>query len=80
MLRRLDSIEHEFMTFAERDHDVGPVVAPSGDQGAAPLGRLLSPVASLFDNCVIRLSAIKTLELLCVESNSLNFLPCMLRI
>ena len=43
MLRRLDSIEHEFLTLAERDHDVGPVMTPSGDQRAGPLGRLLSP-------------------------------------
>ena len=76
----LRSIEHEFLTFAERDHDVGPVVTPSGDQRAGPLGRLLSPVAPLFDYCVIRLSAIEMLELRYVESNSLNFLPCMLRI
>ena len=47
MLRRLDSIEHEFLTLAERDHDVGPVVTPSGDQRAGPLGRLLSPCCPL---------------------------------
>jgi len=56
------------------------VVAPRGPVGLQPPGTLLTTTGPPIDNCVIRLSTVKMLEMLCVESSSMNFLLCMCRI